>query len=217
MQIQNKCIQINLQCSRLATDSLLKIIEEENIDILCIQEPYTIQNKIAGLSKKYKIFTSGEGRNRAAIVVTNKQVETLLIKQLSDEDTVVLEVLIDNVKIILASIYFHISRQIETDLLKIEAIILHATGAGVLVAIDSNSRSTSWHDTLTNRRGRTLEEFLMSKRLHILNEQSDYTTVRSRRGTSNIDTTVISSQLLSKVAEWKISEQESCSDHSIVR
>jgi len=82
MQTQIKCIQINLQCSRLATDSLLKIIEEDSIDILCIQEPYTVQNKIADLSKKYKIFTSGKGRNRAAMVVTNNQVDTLLIKQL---------------------------------------------------------------------------------------------------------------------------------------
>jgi hypothetical protein len=38
----------------------MKITEEDSTDILCIQEPYTIQNKIVGLSKKYKIFTSGE-------------------------------------------------------------------------------------------------------------------------------------------------------------
>jgi len=31
--------------------------------------------------------------------------------------------------------------------------------------------------------------------MHILNEESDYTTFRSRRGTSNIDITVISNQL----------------------
>jgi hypothetical protein len=62
---------------------------------------------------------------------------------------VVLEVIIDNVKIILASVYLDIRQQIETDLLKIEAIIQHAKGAGVLTAMDSNSRSTWWHDTLT--------------------------------------------------------------------
>jgi len=54
MQTQTKCIQINLQHSRLATDNLMKIIEEDTTDILCIQEPYTIQNKIVGLSKKYR-------------------------------------------------------------------------------------------------------------------------------------------------------------------
>jgi hypothetical protein len=46
--------------------------------------------------------------------------------------------------------YFDITQQIGIDLLKIDAIIQHAKGAGVLIAMDSNSRSTSWHDTLIN-------------------------------------------------------------------
>jgi hypothetical protein len=77
MQTQIKCIQINLQHSRLATDNLYKIIEDST-GILCIQEPYTIRNKTAGLSKNYKMFASGEGRNHAAVVITNNQVHTLL-------------------------------------------------------------------------------------------------------------------------------------------
>jgi hypothetical protein len=217
MQAQIKCIQINLQHSRPTTDNLVKIIEKERTDILCIQESYTFLNKAVGTPKKYKIFTFGQGRNRAAIVVTNNQVDTLLIKQLSEEDIVVLEVIIDNVKIILASMYLDIRQQIETDLLKIEAIIQHAKGAGVLKAMHSNSRSTWWHDTLTNTRGRMLEEFLMSKQLHIINEESDYTTFCSRRGTSNIDLTVINNQLLRAEVEWEVSEQESYFDRSIIR
>ena len=42
--------------------------------------------------------------------------------------------------------YFDISQQIETDLLKTEATTQHAKAAGVLIAMDSNSRSTSWPD-----------------------------------------------------------------------
>jgi len=98
-----------------------------------------------------------------------------------------------------------------------EAILQHAKEAGVLIAMDSNSRSTSWHNTLTNRRGRILEEFLISKQLHVTNKESDSTTSQSCRSTSNIDITVNSTQLLSTVVEWEISEQESCSDHSIIR
>ena len=69
---QIKCIRINLQHSRLATDNLRRIIEDDSTGILCIQEPYIIQNKISGLSKNYKIFASGGGRNCAATVVTTK-------------------------------------------------------------------------------------------------------------------------------------------------
>jgi len=49
----------------------------------------------------------------------------------------------------------------------------------------------------------------MSKQLHILNEESDYTTFRSRRGTSNIDIPVFSNELLNTVVEWENSKQES--------
>jgi hypothetical protein len=124
-------------------------------------------------------------------------------------------VIIDNVKIILASMYLDISQQIDIDLMKIEAIIQYAKGAGILIAMDSNSRSTSWHDTLTNTRGRILEEFLMSRKLHIMNEVSDYTTFQSCRGT--IDLNVIRNQLLRPAVEWKISDQETYSDHCIIR
>jgi hypothetical protein len=48
-------------------------------------------------------------------------------------------------------------------------------------------------------------------------EESVNTTFRSRRGASNVDLTVINSQLLRRVVEWEISEQEGCSDHSIIK
>jgi hypothetical protein len=70
---------------------------------------------------------------------------------------------------------------------------------------------------LTNRRGRTPDEFLMSKQLYIMNKESCLTTFRSSRGTSSIDKTITNNQLLSKVTYWEISVQESCSDHSIIK
>jgi hypothetical protein len=62
-----------------------------------------------------------------------------------------------------------------------------------------------------------LEEFLISKQLYILNEESDHTTFRSSRGSSNIDFTLVSNQLLRVVGEWDICDQVSCSDHNIIR
>jgi len=107
----------------------------------------------------------------------------------------------------LANLYFDINHRIKIDLQKIE-VKQHTTGAGVLIAKDINYRSISWQDTQKYKRGRFLEEFLTNKQLYIMKEQSDYTAFRSRRGTSNIDLTVISDQLLRTVVEWEISEQE---------
>jgi len=64
--------------------------------------------------------------------------------------------------------YFDIGRQIEEELAKIEATLQHAKGAGVLIEMDSNSRSGLWHDSKTKASGRDLKEFLISKQLHIM-------------------------------------------------
>jgi len=213
-----KFLQLNLQHSRVATDNLEKLTAEHGTDILLLQEPYTLKNKIVGISKRHKIFTHGGHRPRAAIVITNNQIDTILLTQLSDSDTVVLEVTLDNAKkIILASMYLDINQQLTDDTLKIEAILQHAKGAGIILAMDSNSRSTSWHDKQTNARGRILEDFLTSNYLHILNEDSDYPTFSGARGSSNIDLSIVNTQLLRTMYGWEIWDQDSCSDHNIIR
>ena len=104
-----KCIKLNLHDSRLATDNLTKVIEEENTDLLYLQEPYEIRNKIAGIPRRLKMFTAGVGKNRAATVVNNEHLDTILIKQQSDEDTVVLEIIHRSLRMIIASLYFDIT------------------------------------------------------------------------------------------------------------
>ena len=78
--------------------------------------------------------------------------------------------------------YFDCADQIENSFTIIDEILRFAKGEGTLIAIDSNSRSTTWYDILTNIRGKKLEEYLASKLLHIINEESESTTFHSRRG-----------------------------------
>jgi len=165
-----KCLQINLQHSRAATANLTKIVTDDEIDIIFIQEPYTIQGKVIGIPTRYTTFTAGGARPRAAVIVTNKGIDTTMIRQLSDKDAVTVEVIKGNTKIIAASMYFDRELQIENDLEKMERVLLHAKNTGVLIASDTNARSALWNDRVTNERGRTLEEFITTKQLYFLNE-----------------------------------------------
>ena len=97
-----RCAQINLQHSRLATNNVMKVIEEKEIEIVLIQEPYTIRNRIAGIPRGYRTYTFGEVRSRAAILITNNQLAAIHIIQLSDEGTVVIETIIGNCKYIIS-------------------------------------------------------------------------------------------------------------------
>ena len=217
IQNQTRCLQINLQHSRSATFNLMKVIEKEEPDIIFVQEPYEYQNRPAGIDKKYRIFTAGKGKHRAAIVIPNNKIDAILITQLSDEDTVFIEIIHENSKFQAASMYLDFTDQIENNFTKIDAILQFAKSEGILIAIDSNSRSTAWHDILTNTRGKKLEEYLASKQLHIINEESESTTFHSRRGTSNIDLTITNNRLLRAVNGWEISSEDSCSDHNLLK
>jgi hypothetical protein len=88
-------------------------------------------------------------------------------------------------------------------------------GARNIIAMDSNSQSTTWHDVLTNSRGKLLEEFFASNQLHIINEDSAGTTFQSIGGSSNIDLTIVNNQMPASIKDWGLSEEESCSDHNI--
>ena len=80
--------------------------------------------------------------------------------------------------------------------------------------MDSNARSTTWHDVTTNNRGKMLEEFVASYQLHIINEDSPRKIFQSSRGSSNIDLTIVNNQMLADIKNWKISEEESALNHT---
>jgi hypothetical protein len=79
--------------------------------------------------RRLKIFTAVEGKHRVAIAVNNIHLDTILIKQISDEDAVVLEITSRDLKMIIASMYFDITRHIDSDLRKIVKIAQHAKSA----------------------------------------------------------------------------------------
>ena len=119
--------------------------------------------------------------------------------------------------LMLISMYFDIHSPIDIYSLKMQEILTHAKGAGTIFAIDINARSTSWHDVLTNKRGRALEEFLMIRQLYTANEESCYKTFQSRRRASNIDLTILNNQAIEIISDWTIHDHESCSDHNIIK
>ena len=181
-KVELKCAQINLQHSRVATAKLMKYTADNKVDIICIQEPYIHQGRAAGIDTKYKRFTAGEARSRTAVIITNRNVDATLISQLSDEYTITLEITRGDTTIILANMYFDRQKPIEQDLTKVDMILQHAKREGAIIAMDSKARSTSWHDTTTNNRRKHLEDYIISKQLHIMNEPSTKTTFENRIG-----------------------------------
>jgi hypothetical protein len=72
----------------------MQIISADRIGIALIHEPYLYQNRLLGITKGYITFTSGIGKSRAAIVISNNTIYALLITQLSENDAILLEIVI---------------------------------------------------------------------------------------------------------------------------
>ena len=98
------------------------------------------------MDTKFETFTAGEARRRTAIIITNRNVDAMIISQLSDEDTITLEITRGNTTIIPASMYFDRQKPIEQDVTKFDKILQYAKREGAIIAMDSNARSTLWQD-----------------------------------------------------------------------
>jgi len=85
------------------------------------------------------------------------------------------------------------------------------------MAIVSNARSTIWHDTTTNNKGKMIEDFKANKQLNIINDDSPTRTFQSTRGESYIDLTIVNNQMLPDVTGWENAEVESASEHNILK
>jgi len=70
---------------------------------------------------------------------------------------------------------------------------------------------------IVKQKEKILEEYIISRNLHIMNVESEQSTFKSRRGSSNVDLTIVNNQLLNVLKHWEISAEESCSDHNIMK
>jgi hypothetical protein len=190
-------------------------MSSNQIDLAFVQEPYIIRNNLAGLPKSLRTYASGNGRKRSALLVNNKEIDVVLITQLSNEDCIVAEISYRNRKFYSVSSYFDITEDIEINIRKTEQILNYSKGQGLLMAVDSNARSKTWYDTITNQRGKVLEDFLTIHNLNIVNVRSE-PTFETTRGSSYVDLTIVNNQLIRRVTDWTCGIQESCSDHKIL-
>jgi len=175
----------------------------------------TIHNNVAGFPEGFKIFTNGGGRKRAAIIVNNNDTDVIAIIQGLHEDTILTEIRYKGLTLYGASLYLPIDRDIARDLDKIENILQHAKGEGLILAIDSNTRSKLWFDKYTNARGRMMEEFIITRDL-LINKETGILSFKTNRGRRWIDLTLCNSILAQKTRRRTCGEEESCADHMII-
>lgn len=213
-----KIVQLNMRRSRTVTLEAQKLLEEKNIDILLMQEPYNIRGRFVGFSSGTTIVSGGNpGDNlMAGIAINNRDITVLKIAHLSDAHCTCVEISGPFGSVYLASIYFQCSHQIEPYLDKIQKIVTELPRQKLIIAADTNAKSTLWHCRYNDDRGDMLEETLSLLDLAVLNEPDNPPTSISHLGTSNIDITMASGPAINLVRNWTVHECWTSSDHNAI-
>ena len=212
-------IQHNCSNSGLVMDELRKITEEEEIDILCLQEPYTINSTVPGFPVTCRQITNGPNPMVAIIVLNNEYVITKLI-QFCDQHQISIEIKYGSLQFVLVSQYFQYREEIEIHIEKLVNIsrFCNNNGTKMLFTGDVNAKSTMWHSPYTDAKGEKVEDAIAELNLHIINEDLGIPTFHHPTGgTSYIDITMTTTTMVREITKWNVLENKTTSFHNVIR
>lgn len=218
--------QINAKNSRAVMDELRQTAHNSKIDIIMIQEPYTIPNSAnqhtMGVSTKIvtdrKKFNDNKTTKEiwSAVAILNSNYTILKLTEFSNTHFTCIEATYNKVKTYIVNAYFQYSEKIDKYIEHLHKFLTTMKGKRILIALDSNAKSTLWHNNSTDDRGRKLEELIAQHDLAIVNSPSNLTTFSNHKGNSNIDLTLASKQLARQITNWKVEDTITTSDHNLI-
>jgi ribonuclease HI len=212
-----KCLQINLQRNKRATDHLDEYIAEKTIDIVLIQEPYTIKGKLCGFKSKYKLFYAQNCvRPKAAILVANNKLLPTSITTYINEYSTVILLELKSKTFAFISLYCSPFENIELELRHTQNIINVLKPQNLIISIDSNAHSRVWFSNTDDNRGNILNEFIAQNNLIMLNNNVNTPTYYTPEAESFIDLTLTNLAATPLINQWQVLKTETLSDHRYI-
>ena len=204
--------QQNLQHSRTATDTLLSSVAQAKFSpILLVQEPYIHKGRPVMSIPNYNVHFYGV-KSRTLVAVP-RHLKAWSLGSLSDGDvTTILLENNENERILVVSAYFDITKDVVSK--KIDEITMFSSRHKVplLMGADTNCHSSLWGCDENNSRGDVLEEWIIQNNLCVVNKGHEKTFV-SHLGSSIIDVTLVSNEILNLVTSWAVDLNHQFSDH----
>lgn len=193
------------------------LILEKSVDLLLIQEPYTVNNSIVAFNDA-RVVTANQPNEYpwAAIVVTNQDILVTNLQHLGNQHIAVAQISYYKREFYAISAYLQPSADITALLDKLVSIIHTLRAYDLLICMDSNSYSTLWGSEETNERGLMLEALIAQFGLHIINKRNQPPTFSSNRGSSNIDITLAKGAIVNEISNWNVCSNLTLSDHSVI-
>lgn len=206
-------VQINLQHSKVATASLVDLVARRKPVLVLIQEPWLNgKGVIQGLKIKGYVLCQKRSVERVrSCILIRKEFHFSFLDEFSDGDcTTITMCNKGGKKTCICSAYFPGDNDELPD--KIIKLVKHHDW-DVLIGCDANAHHTQWGCLDTNPRGELVFDFIIVEGLNICNVGNTPTFHNAIRSTI-LDLTLTSNSRNLNVRNWRVSSEESLSDHS---
>ena len=184
-----------------------------------VQEPWIVNGKIMGLGGLLCFRDAASTSPRACIVA--KAINVVPQWERCTGDLMVVTTEMDGVgRVAIASAYFpNVEGQdMNVPSTEVAQLMDHckALKMPLLIGCDANAHHQLWGSTDTNPRGQGLVEYLVTTQLDILNVGNTPTFSNAVRE-EVLELTLCTRNLTDRIANWRVSDEPSLSDHEHIR
>lgn len=156
-------MQINEERAAKTGAEMRDIAEKRNVQVVAIQEPYTIKGKVCSFGGRARVV-SGEKKGETAwpaIVVFDPSIVVMRIDQFSDSHIACSQLQKGDIKVYVISEYFQYSHAIEGYLARVSRIVRQLRGHKVVICLDANAKFPIWYSKERTDEGEALENLIM--------------------------------------------------------
>jgi len=95
----------------------------------------------------------------------------MLITQTSNENTIILKIIHERIKLYAVFLYLDIEEQIENSFTNIDEMLQFAKGTRILISVDCKSRYKTWHGKINFHEEKYWRNIWQVEIFHIMNEE----------------------------------------------
>ncbi|CAK9796609.1 Retrovirus-related Pol polyprotein from type-1 retrotransposable element R1 (Fragment) [Anthophora quadrimaculata] len=198
------------------------IMSERGVSVALLQEPYVSNGCVRGLPVGWCVYVCENGPVRSAVIVKDACLESMCVRECTDEYGVCVWLKGDFGEMYVVSVYCRHGHDIEPYMAYMDRVCMYARGKRVIIGMDANAVSPLWYskggrlNSESDMRGRLLEEWILTSGMIVMNEPSEYYTFEGMTGQSDIDVTLVSESCAGCRIVWEIKNDWSISDHNAI-
>ena len=212
--------QINLnKCGVAQANLMVELSKSNDKHFVClIQEPHFYGTKPSSIDRRYMQVLHSKGTKKLwprSMIVASKDLKLSLIEALTSRDTTCANLHNLKEEIIICSSYQDIT--FPEVINNIDKCVEHSKQVNkeIIIGTDSNTHSQLWMSESENIRGEIFEEFMTQNNLFVSNI-GNKNTYDCANGKSIIDITIVSMNLVDRVRNWTVQDEDYFSDHKMI-